>query len=84
MQRAHEERSYGVTRSGRIQGKNTIIILNLTLSIFKMQFPYYKQLDGMDCGPSCLRIVAKYYGRSYSLQYLRSGAFITKSVVVNL
>lgn len=26
----------------------------------------------MDCGPTCLRIVAKYYGRSISLEYLRN------------
>ena len=24
-------------------------------------FPFYKQLDAMDCGPSCLCMVAKYY-----------------------
>lgn len=37
-----------------------------------MKFPLYKQLDAMDCGPTCLRIVAKYYGRSISLEYLRN------------
>ena len=26
------------------------------------------QLDTMDCGPTCLRMIAKYYGRNYSLQ----------------
>ena len=35
----------------------------------------------MDCGPSCLRMVAKYYGKSYALQSLRSKSFITKSGV---
>ncbi len=35
----------------------------------------------MDCGPSCLRMVAKYYGRNYSLQELRSKSFIGKSGV---
>ncbi len=34
-------------------------------------FPFYKQLDAMDCGPACLRMIAWYYGRSYSLQSLR-------------
>jgi ATP-binding cassette subfamily B protein len=34
-------------------------------------FPYYKQLDQMDCGPTCLPIIAKYYGRSFKLQTLR-------------
>ncbi len=37
-----------------------------------MKFPLYKQLDAMDCGPACLRMVAKYYGRSISLDYLRN------------
>ena len=25
-------------------------------------FPHYQQLDSMDCGPSCLRMIAKIYG----------------------
>ena len=45
------------------------------------QFPHYIQLDSMDCGPTCLRMIAKYYGRSYSLQYLREHAFITREGV---
>jgi len=44
-------------------------------------FQSYKQLDSMDCGPTCLQMVAKHYGKSYSLQYLRSRSFITKSGV---
>ena len=44
-------------------------------------FPHYKQLDVMDCGPTCLRMVAKYYGKSYSLQYLRSHSYITREGV---
>lgn len=35
------------------------------------KFPFYKQLDTMDCGATCLRMIAKYYGRMYSLQQLR-------------
>jgi len=35
----------------------------------------------MDCGPSCLRMVAKFYGKSYTLQSLRDISFITKSGV---
>jgi len=38
----------------------------------KTSFPLYKQLDAMDCGPACLRMVAKYYGRSISLDHLRN------------
>lgn len=48
--------------------------------ILKMinSFPHYQQLDSMDCGPSCLRMIAKYYDRSYSLQNLRERSFITR------
>jgi ATP-binding cassette subfamily B protein len=44
-------------------------------------FPFFKQLDSMDCGPSCLHMVAKFYGKSYSLQSLRYKSFITRSGV---
>ncbi|MBA3283918.1 MAG: peptidase domain-containing ABC transporter, partial [Nitrosopumilus sp.] len=37
-----------------------------------MKFPIYRQLDAMDCGPTCLRMVAKFYGRNISLDYLRN------------
>lgn len=46
-----------------------------------MKFPHYCQLDAMDCGPSCLRMIAKYYGRSYTLQTLRERCFITREGV---
>jgi len=46
-----------------------------------MKFPFYKQLDSMDCGPTCLQMVAKHFGKSYSLQYLRTRSFITRSGV---
>ena len=44
-------------------------------------FPHFKQLDAMDCGPTCLRMVAKFYGKNYSLQYLRTCSFITREGV---
>lgn len=39
------------------------------------RFPVFKQLDRMDCGTACLRMVAKYYGKNYSNQYLRSKSY---------
>lgn len=45
------------------------------------KFPYYSQFDSMDCGPTCLRMIAKFYGRSYSLQHLREHAYITRDGV---
>ena len=41
-------------------------------------FPHYTQLDLMDCGPTCLRMIAKFYGRNFSLQFLREQCFITR------
>ena len=44
-------------------------------------FPLYTQLDSMDCGPTCLRMIAKHYGRNYTLQSLREKSFITREGV---
>ena len=44
-------------------------------------FIHYKQLDSMDCGPTCLRMVARFYGKTYSLQYLRSLSYGTREGV---
>ncbi len=46
-----------------------------------MKFPFYRQLDEMDCGPTCLQMVAKHYGRYYSLPDLRNKAFLTREGV---
>ena len=45
------------------------------------RFPHYQQLDRMDCGPSCLRMIARHYGKSYTLQTLRERCFITREGV---
>ena len=44
-------------------------------------FPHFHQLDAADCGPTCLRMIAKYYGRTYAVQYLREHAYITREGV---
>ena len=38
----------------------------------KKAFPYYRQPDSKDCGPTCIRIIAKHYGKLYALQHLRN------------
>ncbi|EPR73020.1 ABC transporter ATP-binding protein [Winogradskyella psychrotolerans RS-3] len=35
-------------------------------------FPHYKQRDAKDCGPTCLKIIAKFYNRTISIQKLRA------------
>lgn len=44
-------------------------------------FPFYQQLDAMDCGATCLRMVARYFGRYYSLEYLRELTYMGKQGV---
>tara|TARA_R110000744_G_scaffold38995_7_gene88905 strand:- start:4158 stop:6347 length:2190 start_codon:yes stop_codon:yes gene_type:complete len=34
-------------------------------------FPYFRQLDAKDCGASCLKIIAKHYGKTISIKILR-------------
>lgn len=43
----------------------------------KYSFPFYPQFDMMDCGPACLRMIAKHYGKHYTLQTLRKKSYIT-------
>lgn len=42
------------------------------------RFPFFKQLDSADCGPTCLKMIAKYYGRSFSLEYLREKTYVSR------
>lgn len=45
------------------------------------KFPNDRQMDMMDCGPACLKMLAKHYGKYYSLQYLRDKCGTTKEGV---
>lgn len=42
------------------------------------KFPVYTQMDAMDCGPTCLRMIARYYGKNYQLQTLRDRSSINR------
>ena len=44
-------------------------------------FIHYRQLDAMDCGPTCLRMVTKHHGKNFSLQKLRASSRITREGV---
>jgi ATP-binding cassette subfamily B protein len=44
-------------------------------------FPTYQQLDSMDCGATCLRIICKYYGKSFSAATLRDRCHTTREGV---
>ncbi len=45
------------------------------------RFPYYQQYDAKDCGPACLRMIAKFYGKNYTLQTLRDRSYLTREGV---
>jgi ATP-binding cassette subfamily B protein len=46
-----------------------------------MAFVFYKQYDSMDCGPACLRMVAKHFGIKSTIQELRELTQIGKDGV---
>lgn len=37
----------------------------------RKKIEFYKQLNAMDCGPTCLRMIARYYGKHYKADTLR-------------
>ncbi|HWR34069.1 MAG TPA: peptidase domain-containing ABC transporter [Chitinophagaceae bacterium] len=44
-------------------------------------FIFYKQHDTMDCGPTCIRMVAKHYGKVVNMEALRNASQISKEGV---
>ncbi|NDV83396.1 peptidase domain-containing ABC transporter [Bacteroides sp. 51] len=45
------------------------------------KFPFHIQHDVMDCGPTCLRMIAAYHGRYHSLEGLREKTHISREGV---
>ncbi len=43
------------------------------------RFPLYIQSESKDCGPSCLKIIARYYGNNVDIEYLRKVSETTRS-----
>jgi len=46
-----------------------------------MSFPFVRQPDAMDCGPACLKMIAGFYGKNFSLETLRKKCYITREGV---
>ena len=44
-------------------------------------FPFFLQHDSADCGPACLRMIARFYGKNISLQQLREQSHISREGV---
>lgn len=41
-------------------------------------FPHYRQTEAKDCGPTCIKIIAKYHGRKIHTQQLRTLSSTTR------
>lgn len=41
-------------------------------------FPNYRQADNKDCGPTCLKIISKHYGKSINIKQLRDFSETTR------
>ena len=46
-----------------------------------MPFPFVRQPDAMDCGPACLKMVAGFYKKNFSLDTIRRKCYITREGV---
>lgn len=53
----------------------------MKLPFMNNRFPFQFQLDAMDCGPSCLKMIAAYYGRNIPLESLREACYISREGV---
>jgi len=51
---------------------------NLWKWSFKKPLVFQHQHDAMDCGSACLKMIAEFYGKKYSLDYLRKISFLGK------
>lgn len=49
--------------------------------MLKKTFPHYTQLNSSDCGPTCLRMIASFYGKEYSQETIRRHCFISREGV---
>ena len=43
------------------------------------KFTHYKQTEAKDCGPTCIKMIAKYYGKIINTQQLRTLSETTRA-----
>lgn len=46
-----------------------------------MKFPHLKQPDTMECGATCLRMIAQFYGKEYSAETMQQLCLVTRGGV---
>ena len=44
-------------------------------------YSFFSQHDVIDCGPTCLKMIARYYGRDYPLEHLRELCYLSREGV---
>lgn len=44
-----------------------------------MRYPFYQQRDSATCGPTCLKMIAKFYGKDIPLEYLLNGSYTSRT-----
>lgn len=52
--------------------------MNMSFTKIFKRFPHFRQLDEMDCGPACLKIIGKYYGKRFNMEHLRALLFTSR------
>lgn len=43
-----------------------------------VDFPVFRQLDQMDCGAACIKMLTEFFGKEYDLEYLRQISFLQR------
>lgn len=43
-----------------------------------MSFNFFRQLDSSDCGPACIKMIARYYGRNIDLNLIKELCYLHK------
>ena len=52
-----------------------------TSKLLYKRFQFYRQLESADCGPTCLKMIAKHYGKKVDIHSLRDFCHINKNGV---
>lgn len=42
------------------------------------KFPLYRQVESVDCGPTCVQMVSAYHGKKHSLRHIKEGCSISR------
>ena len=56
-------------------------IMPMWVRFYMKRFPSLRQLDDMDSGPTCLRMIARHHGKIFDAHFLRERCLITRAGV---